>query len=326
MSASHDDITGFGALAPTGNGQTLIFSHSSNLAFDLIWDPSVAGAPKDFVNAVDAAAKMLVSFLSPATQTIVYVEVGWGEVGGGSLVPGALSESLPALVYFNEPGTDYQDVVNALAAHGDNVTAAQAYGATGPGGLNVAFTTAEGKALGLLPETINASTGPDGAIGFNTLAGTPNSWQFDATGTRASQFNLQAAAVHELTEVMGRVGSEGLQIGVLAPDGVTVVPALTPLDLLTYSAPNQLAFGQGLPAYGIGPGGYFSTDNGVTQMGQFNPYFTAGDVGDWLSYPSVTNSGTLPKNQQDAFDAFIQPGYNLAISLDDIAEMKALGY
>jgi hypothetical protein len=321
MSASHDDISGFGALGPTGNGETLIASHASNLAIDLIWDPSVASAPKAFFGAVDAAAKMLVSLLNTATPTVVYVDVGWGEVngpGGGPLGPGVLGESNATVAPYA-----FSDVVAAMAAHGDNMSTAQTdVPALGLDGFPVAVATAEAKALGLPVEIATSAAAPDGAIGFGDTAGlaaTNNSWNFDPAGTRATQYNLQAIALHELTEVMGRLGSEGF-----------TYPALAPLDLLTFSAPGELALvplALGQFFLGTTPE-YFSTDNGVTQMGQFNPYafIGAGDVGDWAVYPSVRSSGTLPGNLQDAFDAGFKPGYNLALSLDDIAEMVALGY
>jgi hypothetical protein len=317
MSASHDDLSGFGALGPAGGGggNTLILTHGTNLAIDLIWDPSVASAPVGFTAAVDAAAKLLVSVLNPASPTIDYVTVGWGEVGGTLLAPdsGILGKNNANMV-MDFASSDYQAVVNALAAHGDDVSTAQADGSV-LAQFPVDFTTAEGKALGLLPESYNADHGvADGSIGFNTLAGTGNSWQFEATGTRPTQYNLQTVAVHELSEVLGRLSSQGLLGGTV---GGQALPALMPLDLLTFSAPGALA---------LNAGGYFSTDNGVTHMGQFNPYYLYGDIGDWASFPTVSASQTLPRSHQDAFDAFLQPGYNLAFSPADLLVMKALGY
>jgi hypothetical protein len=325
MSSFHDDLSGFGSInafsdhavfavgqnadGPQGGGPgspigytpspTLITGYAKNLAFDLIWDSSVAGAPKAFIGAVDAAAELLVSLLQPSIKTIVYVDVGWGEVGNGALNPGALSESLSNFYGIADGAT----IAGVLAAHGDTVSA---------GALAAApfvFTGAEGRVLGLLPEDTSSAAIPDGAIGFNTLSGTGYSWQFSAGGTRATQFNLQAAALHELTEVMGRVSGEGNLLGL-------GLPFYTPLDLFDFTAPNTLS---------LTTVGYFSINNGVTQMGQFNSA-GAGDAGDWASLNSVADSQTLPPWLQDPFDAVLRPGYNLALSLDDLLVMKVLGY
>jgi hypothetical protein len=334
MNAFQDDISGFGSINSSSGPGTLISGHGNNLAIDLIWDSSVASAPVGFVGAVEAAAELLVSVLHAAHKTVVYVDVGWGEyigpAGSTQLQPGDLGESNPNVVFY--PG-DFQAVVNALAAQGDNVSAAAKAEAAVPAlaSVPIDFTTAEGKALGLLPENYTGASNPDGAIGFATndsLETTGNSWQFGATGTGPAQFNLQAVALHELTEVMGRISSEGLAYGAIV--GGQVVGALTPLDLLTFTAKGQLAFAN--PA-GYS-GGYFSTNNGATQMGQFNNFtinfdginYFIGDLGDWQSSNSPADSQTVPPGQQDPFNAFLQPGYNLVMSRDDLIEMEALGW
>src|SRR5262249_19843600 len=152
-----------------------------------------------------------------------------------------------------------------------------------------------------LPPDITSAAAPDGAVGFSTLAGTGFSWQFNATGTRATQFNMESAALHELTEVLGRVSGEANLLGL-------GLPFFTPLDLFDFSAPGVLA---------LGTGGYFSINNGATPMGQFNAT-PVGDIGDWESSNSVAGSHTLPLGLQDPFDAELRPGYNFTPSLDDL--------
>jgi hypothetical protein len=325
MTSFHDDLSGFGSIhsfsdqavfavgqnadGPPGGGPsspigytpspTLITGYAKNLAFELIWDSSVSGAPKAFLGAVDTAAELLVSLLQPSIKTIVYVDVGWGEAGGGALNPNALSESLSNFYGIADGAT----IASALAAHGDNVSAGVLANAP------FLFTGAEGRVLGLLPEDTSSAAIPDGAIGFNTLSGTGYSWQFSATGTHPTQFNLQAAALHELTEVMGRVSGEGNLLGL-------GLPFFTPLDLFDFSATGTLA---------LSTGGYFSINNGVTQMGRFNDTAN-GDAGDWASSNSAADAHTLPPGLQDPFDAILRPGFNLALSLDDLLVMKVLGY
>jgi hypothetical protein len=332
MTSFHDDLSGFGSIdsssghnpflpiqeVPVGFGltavngpgggdapvsghapkPTLIIGFGSNLAIDLIWDSTVSGAPKGFTAAVDSAAELLVSVLHTTAKTILYIDVGWGEVLGGP-VPG-LAASLSQFWV-----DDTSAVLSALAAHGGGDLTAASGAALGP---QMLFTQAEGKALGLLPGTYGDATHIDGAIGFTDLTGTGYSWQLSATGTGPTQFNLRAAALHELTEVMGRIGSE-----------TTIGGFYTPLDLFDFS-------GQGVLS--LSPtGGYFSINNGATKMGQFNDAFDyGGDVGDWAIVASVNDSQTLPPGLQDPFDANSAPGYDFTPSLDDLLVMKALGY
>jgi hypothetical protein len=330
MSSFHDDLSGFGSInssnghnpfspileAPVGLGltavngpgggdapvsghapkPTLITGFGSNLAIDLIWDSSVSDAPKGFTAAVDSVAELLVSVLHTTARTVLYIDVGWGELLGGP-VPGLAASA--SQFWYEDTGS----VIGALAAHGDDMTAASG-AALGP---DLFFTQAEGKALGLLPGTFGDATHIDGAIGFSDLTGTGYSWQLSATGTGLKQFNLQAAALHELTEVMGRVAFGGTS-GLYAP-----------LDLFDFTAPGVLSQSN--------MGGYFSINNGATQMGQFNDAKdNGGDVGDWAIVYSVADSQTLPPGLQDPFDAAFIPGYDFTPSLDDLLVMQALGY
>jgi hypothetical protein len=165
--------------------------------------------------------------------------------------------------------------------------------------------TAEAKALGLTNPTSGAV---DGSIGFGS------SWS-DSTSPGAvgpGQFDLQAVAQHEITEVMGRLGIEG--------QSVSGVPAYTPLDLFNFSAPGVLELSAN--------GGYFSNDGGHTNLGTYNnASLNGGDIADWASITSAAQSGTITgPNGYDAFDAFLPPGTPGQITPSDIAEMAALGY
>ena len=97
------------------------------------------------------------------------------------------------------------------------------------------------------------------------------------------------------------------------------VKTYTPLDLFDFSAPGTLALSN--------TGGYFSNNNGATQMGVFNnASLYGGDIADWSSYASNSASNTLASTQQDPFDAFSRTGYDLTLSGDDLLVMAALGY
>jgi hypothetical protein len=329
MSAFHDDISGFGALGPeltfgdsgalspavsasgsaglggtgTNNGRaldpTMITAPHSDLAIDLVWDNSVVGAPAGFTAAVDAAAKELVTLLHTASRTVLFIDVGWGEIANQfSLPTDAVGASLP-----NGYLVDYATVAALLALHGDSPGTSNTLQPT----TQFLLTSAEAKALGLVSGTSGKlSAPPDGYIGFSDLS-YPLSWYMGATGTGPLQLNLQAVALHELTEVMGRISYQGTMFA--------GAPTYTPLDLFEFNGQGSLSLSAN--------GGYFSTDGGATQMGVFNtpPVYNGSDIGDWAS-PAMT----LPPGEVDAFEALVTLGADPILSPDDIAEMVALGF
>lgn len=279
---------------------TLVSATGSNLAIDLVWDTSVASAPSGFTSAVIAAAQALVSDLTEPSRTVLYVAVGWGEIAGQAMAANALGES-ESTGYL----TNYTTVANALHADGYTLNASNE-----PTTGQFFVASAEAKALGLVSRTGGSTTSVDGYVGFSSLTGTGYSWQYGATGTTASQFNLQAVVQHELTEVMGRISMEGT----VTYNGHKTY---TPLDLFDFSASGTLALSN--------TGGYFSSNGGATDMGNFNDAaLYGGDIGDWASYLSASQSGTLSSGE-DPFDAFSRPGYDLTLSGDDLFEMAALG-
>ena len=266
------------------------------LQIDLLWDSSVAHAPSGFKTAVTEAATYLTKLFS--NDEVINLHVGWGEVAGAPLSSGALGESAS-----NGYLTDYATIAGALhaPAAGNDPTASQFF-----------VTSAEAKALGLVAPTLHSV---DGYVGFGTLTSTGSSWDYDTSASPigAHQFDLQAVAQHEITEVMGRIGMEG-QI-------VNGNPTYTPLDLFNFHSPNTLELSAN--------GGYFSNDGGHANLGTFNnASLYGGDIADWASAMSPTQSGTLttPGNNYDAYDAFTAPGYVGVVTNSDNTEMAALGY
>ena len=173
---------------------------------------------------------------------------------------------------------------------------------------------------------VNAhGTALDGYIGFGNLSNTGYSWNLAATttgqntgtGSSPPQFDLQSVALHEISEVLGRIGMEGATV-------INNHATYTPLDLFNFAPPPATP-----GTLALSPSsGYFSTDNGHTNLGWFNnnPY---GDIADWASYQYPTQADTqgLPtgSNVEDAFAAFGYPGYNGDISTSDLEVMAALG-
>jgi hypothetical protein len=297
---THSATTSSATAAATGAppAPTLVGS-SNGLQFELIWDSSVANAPRGFTQAIVDAAKFYTTLFS--NQALIAIDVGYGEIAGSPMAPSALGES-ESLGYL----TDYPTVTSVLTGDGFSFSASNE-----PTASQFFITSADAKAQGL----VNPIAGLDGFIGFSNLSGTGFSWNTAASpiglnaGTKANQFDLQAAAAHEISEVMGRLGLEGDAI-------INGQPTYAPLDLFNYQSNGVLELSAN--------GGYFSVNDGRTNLGNFNDAaVNGGDIGDWALQ---SNTLGLIRGFEDAYSAFALPGVNGQVSLSDIIEDAALGY
>lgn len=213
--------------------------------------------------------------------------MGWGEIGGQLLTPGTVGEALPSFggVTFAQLKTDLMQHASSI----DDVIAINNLPATDPtGGGLIDLSSAQGRALGILPAN---STATDGAIGFSATA----PWDFNSTaGISPGQYDFLGTAWHEITHALGRV--LGSQI---------VASATDLLDLFRYSAPGNLHVAPGQPSY-------FSIDGGRTDLHNFA---TSGDLSDW--------SNSVPP---DANDNNATPGQVNPFTLIDFNEMDVLGF
>jgi hypothetical protein len=275
------------------------------------------------MNTVIAAAKLLVADLGSTTthKDTIYIDIGWGEVGGTTLDPNALGES-ETNGYLVTDAT----LTPLLTGHGSAPGSDPSITST----TQFFLPTAEAKALGLAGASPGSIFSPDGYIGFSTLANSGYSWQYtNSSGTpigtiSSTQFSLFGVALHEITEAMGRIGMEGLS-------SFNNVKTFTPLDLFNYSSYTPPA--GTTPGFGTlslsANGGFFSANGGATQSGVFNVASASygGDIADWASYNSAQDSQTgTTAGTEDAFNAFGRPGLNDVLSADDILVMKTLGY
>ena len=279
-----------------------IVGSPNGLRFDITWDSSVASAPRGFIQAVTDAAKVYTELFS--NKEVINLDIGYGEVDNIPLPVNYLGATLN---YFY--GTDYPTVTAALAKEGFTFAATN----EPPTSSQFAVTSADAKTLGI-PEP-GGFQAYDAYIGFSTLStGLSYNTTADAYGlnggTGPNQVDLQAVAEHEISEAMGRVGSE-----------FDLINAYTPLDLFNYQSPSVLELSAN--------GGYFSVNDGKTNLGNYNnAAANGGDIADWASNTSITQSNTLglPKGSYDAYDAFVSPGYNGNLSVSDIIEDAAVGY
>lgn len=230
-------------------------------------------------------------------------------------IEGDFSNPITVRITFEENGgfagseTKYVDVSyssyrKALVSHAtsDNDASAIASLPTGSknpvnGSTEIALTTPEARVLGLIGE----SSSDDGTVSFDTA-----DKNLTRTSIDSSKYDLQAAVMHEMDEVLG-TGSVLVPAdnGKAAPTG-----AIHAEDLYRYTSSGARSFNTT-----VGAKAYYSIDGGKTDLAQFNQT-SGGDRGDL-----APGTGGLAQ-VQDAFDApGVIPVYNL-----EITRLDVLGY
>jgi hypothetical protein len=274
---------------PSPSGSTLV-SAAGGLQINLVWDTSVAGAPSGFKStAIAAATEYTTTFSNPETITI---DVGYGEVGGSAIASGDLAQSL-----FYGTYETYASVSSALLGDAGSSSyqalADSTLGSTDPtNGGKFFVSTAEAKALGQM-----TGTGLDGAVGLSSAY----SFDYNAptTPVASGQYDAIGALEHEISEVMGRFGSVGAEVG----SGV-----YTPLDLFRYTS-------SGVRDLTVGPASpYFSINNGATNLGTYNNPASGGDASDWVRTLAGDSYGSG------------YSGHTAVVSATDLVEDSVLGY
>jgi hypothetical protein len=281
-----------GGSRTSAHGPTSTLVGTGNLEINLVWDSSVRTSSNwsAIETAIVDAAKIYVSSLTSDHPVVINIGVGYGEVGGTRMSASALGESESYGNFYN-----YSTVQTALNSADAGLTSVPTNDPTTSN--NFFVTTAEAKALDLMPGT---STAIDGYIGISKSSSINFSAALTGSTIGSSQYDGVGIAAHEISEVMGRLGMEGLTLG-------TVQNVYTPLDLFRYTSPGVLDL---TPTTG-----YFSINGGVTNLGTYNNPANGGDAADWAS--SVVN---------DAYDAFGTPGTITNVSSSDLTEVAALGY
>jgi hypothetical protein len=283
------DGSGTGGTSGSPAGTTVQMGQAGGLVFNITYDSSVSNAPAAFTAAIADVVDFYTSQFDDSVT--INLDVGWGELDGQSLAPGALGENESYLYQFS-----YSQVRAALAADAKGSIDAAAIASlpvTNPtGGGTLITTTAEAKALGLA-----SNSGLDGYVGFSSAV----TYSFDPNDRAvAGAYDFIGVAEHEISEVMGRIASLGASVG-----GLT--DTYTPLDLFRYSGPGQRQLIAGQTAY-------FSPDGGNTNLDNFNTN-PSGDAGDWAA--SAGN---------DSYDAFSGSGTANTVSTADLKVLDAIGW
>jgi len=230
------------------------------------------------------------AFTDPVT---VRLNVQFGNTGLGAsstslqfVVPATYAQVRAALIA-DQTAHPSTDGATSIGAGGSVFQAADPFANT-----QYLYTFAQAKALGARPANDPLA---DGTITFS------NSQPFDFTNTGAAGFDFIGVAEHEIAEVMGRIQLNG--------NCCNVAGAVDPYDLFNFSGANTHTLGNG-------SGRYFSINNGVTNLVDFNSFLAnGGDSGDFL--------GTIAN---DPFNAFT--GQNQAHTLNsvDFATLDVIGW
>jgi hypothetical protein len=236
-----------------------------------------------------AAVNYVVNYFDAlfTNNVTVNIHLGYGEAEGSPLSAGDLGESQA-----NFASVSYQQAVGAFES------AEQVGPATLPGSSPFAagtlwLTTAQERALDFLPAN---SAEIDGWVGVSNT--TPFSYAANVTPAPGEYYFI-GVLEHEFTEVMGRVSFIGAHLG--------GTQSYSLMDLYRFSAPGAHQTGTGTPAY-------FSIDNGITNLDNWNTN-VGGDLGDWAA-----SAGP------DAFLAFSPSGHIENISTADLTLMNAIGW
>ena len=203
-------------------------------------------------------------------------------------------------------GNSYSTVRTALAGDSKTPDDATALGLSGSvpladpvSGTHLWWTTrAESKAIGLVADDLaNDGTFTFGA-GFN--------YSFDPNSVGAGQYDFEGVAMHEISEIMGRIGLFGVTLGG-RPAGEADYELF---DLFRYTAA-----GSANRSMTKGNNIYFSIDNGSTNLKGYNfPNGGTSDAQDWAS------------GANDSFNAFSNSGVQNPLTLVDLRAMDVIGY
>ncbi|MGC9944091.1 MAG: NF038122 family metalloprotease [Verrucomicrobiota bacterium] len=267
------------------------------LVINATYDTSVTSSPQA-AQIENAYNWVIQTYENQFTNDItVNITVYWG--GSADLGQVGLGESETFAVGAN----DYSQVVGALYAAQSSaydteaVNSLPASDPTGGGGQWY-VPQAEAKALNLTSLGVDPNgTSEDGEVGFGTNG---ISYTFDPTNRAVpGEYDFIGVAEHETTEVMGRTNF-----------GLDQNGNYVPYDLFRFTGSGTRSFDYNASD------AYFSIDNGVTVLKDFNDGgANGGDVQDWAT-----------STPADSYDAFISAGQKGALSTADFIAMNILGY
>lgn len=264
------------------------------VTFNISYDASVTASTNSAnIQAAFGAATQIIQNLYTNSST-VNITVYWGPFGPFT---NGISLGASSTTFFGP--FSYVALTSALRSQSNTLSDASALAslpASDPIAANAwRIPRAEVKALGLasLIGTTANDTTQDGSVGFATNL----NYTFDpANRAVAGKYDFTSVALHEITEVMGRVY-------------FNLSTRFVPYDLFRFTNSGARCFDPNATNV------YFSVDNGITSLRSFYTNQNLGDIQDWKSSGSA-----------DSFDAFISSGKKGVLSYADLIALDVIGY
>ena len=267
---------------------------SQALTLNVTYDSSVTSlANAAQVEAAFGTAAQTIQNLFTNSSS-VNITVYWGNAWPYGGIDLGASDSLAYGPYSYSQLTNALRATRTTLADSNSVASLPSTDPAASAGAEWYIPRPEVKALGLagtIGTTAN-DTANDGAVGFASDV----TYSFDPSNRAVpGEYDFIGVAEHEITEVMGRTTWDL---------GSTFVP----YDLFRFTGSGVRSFDPN--ATGV----YFSVDNGVTVLKDFNPN-NGGDIQDWTS-----------STPADSFDAFISSGVEGTLSSADLTGLDVIGY
>jgi hypothetical protein len=290
------------ALLGAGSTQTVSLS-GSGLIFVNTYESSVSSA---YMSAIITAE----NFYQKNFTNNVTIDLTFGTATGSFVAQSNAARDTTPVSY-----SELKTLLSSHATTADNQAAINSLPSVDPTkGAGFILTTALAEALGL---SSFASSSTGSTINLNSgdsyfYNGVAVSGEYDAIGTLE----------HEISEVMGRIGGLGLNLG----SGI-YSDYWGPIDLFRYSAPGQRDYSGGAD----GKPAFFSI-NGTTLLTEFNNPFTTdpanpaqgGDVADW----NVGGSSQVAVEVAGGYDSYgaTPKGQVGVVTSTDLEVMNVLGW
>ena len=260
------------------------------LVFNTTFDASVTGSANSA--QIQSAFNTVTSYLQNLFTNNITINLIVYYGAAGPFSGGSLGASQTQFTGTSSYATLTNALRNARTTANDSNAVASLPASDPIAGDSWWYPRAQAKALGVLGVSPNDSS-LDGEIGFSSSV----TYTFDPTNRAvAGKYDFISVAFHEITEVMGRVY-------------FNLSSTFVPYDLFRFSAPGTRTFSTTAPTV------YFSVDNGVTNLRNFNPLQGSGDLTDWaLSGPA------------DSCDYSISSGKKGLFSYADLTALDIIGY
>ncbi len=293
----------------------------ANIVFNLIPE---AGTPQFAIDGFNNAANLWSSVL--ADNITVNIQIGYASLGANvigetssSFAEYTYSQTTQALATHRTSTDDYSAYANLQP--GSSYTRAINHTSNNPNGVNsatpyldtmdrVGMTTANAKALGLLPQ--------DNALDASIRFSSDFSFDFNHSGPiNFGQMDFVGVAAHEIGHALGFVsGVDDIDyLGGVYP-GDTFSSNL--LDLFRYSQ-LSLSLGAGVTDYTAdNRDKFFSVDGGATEIALFSDGVNYGDGNQASHWKDNLGIGIMDPTAAD--------GEQLNIADNDVRAFDAMGY